>query len=361
MRTSELPALRTVSISALLFAFVPLAPASSADGPWYERALLGIEVGPTGAQFGSDPSDAGSAKAFDGREVVRRCAAAGCEYVVIWARDGEYAYYDSKLMPKCPGLGDRDILREAVEEGKRLGLPIIAYCVVQAGGHVYRSHADWRMLGPDGKPVGRMCFNTGYAEFVKGLLAEMLTYGIAGFHVDMLEQGFGPPYGCWCPACKRLFEAERGGPMPPGPTWDESWDRMLEFRYQTSARFERALAAHVRSLRPSATIDFNYHGNPPFSFETGQRPVQHAGNGAFVTMVDKTGYDGWLDPVAYERIGSAFADARAASSPSRARTGPSSSSTSPTESSSTRTRPRTTSARSQSSASRTSRSSPSAR
>lgn len=377
MRTTKHPALRAVPISALLLALAPASNASSADEPWYERALLGMEVGPTGAQFGSDPSDAGYAKAFDGREVVRRCAAAGCEYVVIWARDGEYAYYDSKLMPKCPGLGERDVLREAVDEGKKLGLPIIAYCVVQAGGHAYRNHPDWRMLGPDGKPVGRMCFNTGYAEFVKGLLAEMLPYGIDGFHVDMLEQGFGPPYGCWCPACRALFEADQGRPMPPGPTWDESWDRMLEFRYRTSARFERALAAHVRSLRPSASIDFNYHGNPPFSFETGQRPVEHAGNGdfvtgetgvwgfsalgvglnvefyrtaargqrvqvamqrgvrmyhdqttrpledirwelltllahgAFVTMVDKTGYDGWLDPVAYERIGSAFADARA--------------------------------------------------
>ena len=29
-------------------------------------------------------------------------------------------------------------------------------------------------------------------------------------------------------------------------------------------------------------------------------------HGAFVTMVDKMGYDGWLDPVAYERIGAAL-------------------------------------------------------
>lgn len=34
-------------------------------------------------------------------------------------------------------------------------------------------------------------------------------------------------------------------------------------------------------------------------------------HGAFVTVVDKTGFDGWLDPVAYERIGAAFKEARA--------------------------------------------------
>lgn len=116
------------------------------------------------------------------------------------------------------------------------------------------------------------------------------------------------------------------------------------------------------------------HSNPPFSFEVGQWPLQHAGNadfvtdetgvwgfsaltvrlnarfyraatpglpyqvaiqrgvrmshdqttgplndirwelftllphGAFVTMVDKTGFDGWLDPAAYERFADAFAE-----------------------------------------------------
>jgi hypothetical protein len=34
-------------------------------------------------------------------------------------------------------------------------------------------------------------------------------------------------------------------------------------------------------------------------------------HGAFVTVVDKTGFDGWLDPVAYERIGAAFKEAQA--------------------------------------------------
>ncbi|OHB75970.1 MAG: hypothetical protein A2W31_00020, partial [Planctomycetes bacterium RBG_16_64_10] len=145
--------------------------------------------------------------------------------------------------------------------------------------------------------------------------------------------------------------------------------------------FERSLVglelyAHIKSQAPRVSVDFNYHGSPPFSFEVGQRPVQHAQNadfvtgetgvwgfsalgvslnaqfyraatpkrpvqvaiqrsvrtyhdqttrplhdirwelftllahGAFVTMVDKTAFDGWLDPVAYERIGLAFAEAQ---------------------------------------------------
>ncbi len=256
-------------------------------------------------------------------------------------------------------------------------MPVIAYCVVQAGGFAYQQHPEFRMRDAGGNDMGRMCFNTGYRDFMKQLLAEMLAYGIDGFHIDMLDQGFGPPYGCWCDACRTGFQAEYGRPMPKGVTWDEDWDRMLEFRYETSAKFAKELYAHVKSMKPSASVDFNYHGNPPFSWEVGQRPVQHAGNsdfvtgetgvwgfsalgvglnaefyrsatpglpfqvamqrgvrmyhdqttrplndlrwelftllahGALVTMVDKTAYDGWLDPVAYERIGAAFREVQA--------------------------------------------------
>ena len=350
---------------------------SKATPAWYRKAFVGMEVGPTGAQSGSDPTDTAYAARFDGRAIVKNCVAAGCDYVVIWARDGEYAYYDSKIMPKCPGLGSRDVLNEAVQEASKQGLPVIAYCVVQQGGHFLDAHPELAMRGSDGKRLDRYCYNSGYLAYMKKLTSEMLAYGIAGFHIDMLDQGFGSPYGCWCVACQREFTTAYHRAMPTGVTWDADWERMLEFRYSTSQQFERALREHIRSVSPRASVDFNYHGNPPFSWEVGQRPVQHAGNGdfvtgetgvwgfsalgvglnaefyraatpglpyqvamqrgvrmyhdqttrplndlrwelltllahgAFVTVVDKTAYDGWLDPVAYRRIGEAFRDARA--------------------------------------------------
>ncbi len=345
--------------------------------PWYVRSLVGLEVGPTGAQFGhSDPSDKGYCAHFDGREIVRRTVAAHGEYLVLWARDGDYAYYNSEILPKAPGLGDRDPLREAVDEARKHRLPLIAYCVVQQGGHFLKAHPEWEMRGADGQPIGRFCLNSPYLEMMKKITAEQLAYGIDGFHIDMLDQGFGPPYGCWCETCQEEFKRRYGHDMPGGPTWDQSWDDMLEFRYAASQRFEKELFAHIKSLNPRATVDYNYHGNPPFSFEVGQRPVQHAGNadfvtgetgvwgfsalgvglnaefyrastpgrpyqiaiqrgvrmyhdqttrplndirwelftllshGAFVTMVDKTAFDGWLDPLAYERFTAAFAEAQ---------------------------------------------------
>jgi hypothetical protein len=346
--------------------------------PWYERSLVGMEVGPTGAQFGhSDSKDARYCSRFNGREIVRRCVSANCEYLVIWARDGDYAYYDSKLLPKAPGLGERDTLRETMKEAYKHSLPVIVYCVVQQGGHFLDEHPEYEMRDVQGNRIGRFCYNSGYLEVMKNIAAEQLAYRIDGFHIDMLDQGFGPPYGCWCEHCRKKFEKKYGQPMPKGVTWDKDWDRMLAFRYATSEQFEKALYNHIKKLNPKATVDYNYHGNPPFSWEVGQRPVQHAGNadfvtgetgvwgfsaltvglnaefyrastpgrpfqvamqrgvrmyhdqttrplndirwelltllshGAFVTMVDKTGFDGWLDPVAYERIGKAFKEVHA--------------------------------------------------
>lgn len=348
--------------------------------PWYRRCLVGMEVGPTGAHFGnSDPKDARYAARFDGAEIVRKCVAAGSEYLVMWVRDGDYAYYNSKILPKAPGLGPRDPLQEAIDEARKHSLPVIAYCVVQQGGHFLKQHPEWEMLSSDGKPIGRFSFNSGYLDAMKEILSEQLAYGIDGFHIDMLDQGFGPPYGCWSEDSRAAFLRQFGHAMPEmldGPSWDTAWDEILEFRYKSSQRFEQELVKHVRGQNPSITVDFNYHGNPPFSWEVGQRPVQHAGNGDFVTgetgvwgfsalgvglnaefykastpglpvqvaiqrgvrmyhdqttrptadmlwelmtllshgalvtMVDKTTFDGSLDPMAYRRFGEIFNEAK---------------------------------------------------
>lgn len=313
-----------------------------------------------------------------GREFVANLVRAQAEYGVVFMKDHDFAYYNSRVARKCPNLRGRDLLKECLEEAKGQDLPIIAYCQVQYDTSSWRSHPEWRMRDSAGQHIpGRLCYRSGYLGFVQACAAEMMDYEIAGFHFDMLDLGFGPPYGCWCDTCQREFERAHGEAMPPRATWDEAWERMLEFRCASNAGFCRELEAFVKSRRPELSVDFNYHGYPPFNWVEGERPVQHAAPGDFVTaeglpfvfghtnpsllslfmagarpagpcqgvtsrsiydyhdftvrpaaelkwealtylahgaqctIVDKANYDGALDPVAFERIGQVFAEARA--------------------------------------------------
>jgi len=348
-------------------------PAEDGNPPWYRRLLVGIEVGPTG---GNDKDSIYMSK-MTGRMVIENILRANAQYLVIFMKDMAFAYYDSKVARKCPQLGGRDLLRECVDEAAPHGIPVVAYCQCQYDSSSWRAHPEWRMKDSAGNELpDRLCYNSGYIEFVKALAAEMMEYPIAGFHFDMLDYGFGPPYGCWCDHCRAAFRERYGMDPPPGITWDDAWDKMLEFRCDSNSRFSQELQAFVHEHRPDISVDFNYHGYPPFNWFPGERPVQHALNGDFVTaeglpwifghnnvsllplfmagarprgpvqavssrgvwdyhdftvrpaaemkwevltylahgaqftMVDKAYYDGALEPLAYERLGEVFSEAR---------------------------------------------------
>lgn len=360
-----------------LLCFLPLFCLCAAER-WYEDVLVGMEVGPTGAQFEAGKDAPEYARRFDGAEIVQASVKAGAEYLVIWVRDGEFTFHKSEHLPRPSAFEDRDVLRETVGEASKHDLPVVAYCQLQYPAHELRQHPDWRVRTREGNTIDHLvCFNSPYTNVVKTLITEMMSYGIDGFHLDMVDQGFGEPVGCWCERCQALFEEAHGTSMPKEKNWeDPNWHRMLSFRYETSDRLEKDLTSHIRSIDPEVTVDFNYHGSPPFSWEIGQTPVRHANNGdfvtgeagqwafgalaasfnaawyraatpgkpfqvavqrgvrmyhdqttrpledmrweiftllahgAFVTMIDKTAYDGWLDPVAYERIGELLHEAR---------------------------------------------------
>lgn len=343
------------------------------QSPWYRQLLVGIEVGPTGA---NDKDQIYMAR-VSGKEIIENIVKSKSEYLVIFMKDQDFAYFNSKVARKCPNLGQRDLLRECLDEAKKYAMPVVAYCQIQYDTATWKEHPEWRMKDKDGKDINsRLCYNSGYLEFIKQVAAEMMEYEIKGFHFDMLDYGFGAPVGCWCEHCQTSFKKEYGIAMPPGITWDEAWDKMLEFRCNSNTSFCKELQSFVRSKRPDISVDYNYHGYPPFSWYPGERPVQHAMNGDFVTaeglpwifghnnpsllalfmagarlggpiqgvtsrsiyvyhdftvrpvaemewetltylshgaqctIVDKLNYDGALDPVVFERIGEVYGEAR---------------------------------------------------
>ncbi|MCS7224834.1 MAG: hypothetical protein NZ959_09805 [Armatimonadetes bacterium] len=343
------------------------------EGLWFQKVLVGIEFGPTGA----NEQDTVYFSRASGADIVRSALLARCEYIVLFCKDQNFAYYNSRVAKKCPNLGDRDLLQECLEDATRHGLPVIAYVQVQYDTSSWLAHPEWRMRDLTGKEIfARLCFRSGYWNFIASVVDELMEYPISGFHIDMLDFGFVAPYGCACPVCAKEFEAESGRPIPQEPTWDDGWDQFLNFRYRSNRGFCNRLVEHIRSRRPDLSVDFNYHGYPPFSWFSGQKPVAHGdygdfitaeglpwifghtnpsllslfmqgvrpkgfrqgvtsrgvfdyhdftvrpeseirwevftylAHGSFCTIVDKAYYDGSIEPVAFERVGRVFREAQ---------------------------------------------------
>ncbi len=270
--------------------------AGASELPWYRRLWVGMEVGPSGVNQ-NDPAFYSRAS---GQAIVEGLLKANVDYAVIFMKDQDFAYYNSSLARRCPGLGGRDLLREITDAARKHGLPIIAYCQIQYDTSAWWAHPEWRMEDWNGNSISsRLCYNSGYLEYTKKIAAELMQYDIVGFHFDMLDFGFGPPYGCFCENnCQPRFrdEYKMEMPRPAKPTWDPDWDKILEFRANSNTRFCKELQTFVHSTRPEVAVDYNYHGYPPFSWVPGELPVRHALNGDFVTAESLPWIFGYNNP-----------------------------------------------------------------
>lgn len=46
--------------------------------------------------------------------------------------------------------------------------------MVQRGGHFLNAHPEWAMRDPEGRPIGRFCFHSGYLAAMQAIVAEQL-------------------------------------------------------------------------------------------------------------------------------------------------------------------------------------------
>jgi hypothetical protein len=254
--------------------------AATAETPWYERVAVGIEIGPTGA----NDKDAVYMAEARGSQWVNALVEARAQYGVLFMKDQNFAYYNSSIVRKAPNLGARDLLQECIEAAAPHGIPIIAYCQIQYDSTAWSQNPGWRMQDAARNEIkDRLCYRSPYLDYTKRVAAEMMKYRISGFHFDMLDFGFGPPYGCYCSRCRQAFQAAYGTDMPESPSWDSAWVSYLQFRCDSNSRFCNELSAFVKAGNPKLSVDFNYHGYPPFNWVPGENPVQHAMNGDFVT------------------------------------------------------------------------------
>jgi hypothetical protein len=231
------------------------------------------------------------ASRFDAREIVRWVAKANANVFWMFAMDHiGHCYYPTRTGKMHPNLKNAHFLAQIVEECRRYGIASVLYSTVSWNRNASYHHPEWVMKDnknqtPDfDSVVGPiLCYNSGYLDFMKAIGKELAEFRPDGIFFDMMWYGTSGKL-CYCQAnCQPLFRKKYGIDMPLEPTWDDDWRKWLEFRYESNLRFGQELSAAVRSAEPGLSIGYNYHGQPPFSWEVAMRPVSHCQIGDYNT------------------------------------------------------------------------------
>ncbi len=167
---------------------------------------------------------------YDAREMLGRAKALGCS-VIRFPSVGKWATYPSTIMPPHPELGGRDLVRETLEEARRLDMRVALYLSVGhalPGTLVREMRPQWGALLDGGVwPEPRQFFGgegvlpiDTFGPYWDDLLA-MVDELLGRYEVDALYLD-GPYYGWhfWeglisqTDATRRLFETETGRPLP---------------------------------------------------------------------------------------------------------------------------------------------------
>ena len=204
-------------------------------------------------------------KEFNAKEWVKKAVDCGADVIVAFAYSylGGLTFYKSKFAPPHPDMGDRDILRETVEECRKQGVKVIAYVnSIWGGEHEYKEHEDWCQRRYNGKivemgPSREMCLNSPHREYIINIVREILeNYDVDGIFVDE------PSFQSWCKCkyCEEKFKAETGLEIPKYAKWDNpKWIKFMEWRYKCITEAIEEIAKNVKSVKNDAICFFQFH------------------------------------------------------------------------------------------------------
>lgn len=208
--------------------------------------------------FHTSPLIPGVGKEFEAREFASVLKKAHVDSVTCFARCHHgMLYYDSKRFPERvhPGLENKNMLKEMIEECHRVGIKVPVYTTVQWDYYTAMEHPEWLAMDEHGMQIGQepyeagfyqtLCVNTGYKEFLKEHIAELLEeLDVDGIFLDILY-----PRDCSCHVCRR--EMERAGIDVKDPV------RRLAYGQKMIDDFKFEISEFIRSFRKDVSIFYN--------------------------------------------------------------------------------------------------------
>jgi hypothetical protein len=167
---------------------------------------------------------------------------------------GGTSFYQSKIAPHYPGLGERDLLAEALASAHQNGQKVVAYIAsIWGNQELFRKHPDWAQRHADGTVTSwdkayssvAMCPNSPFRAYLESIINEIKdNYDVDGFYFDE------PSYQSWCSCshCREKFYNEHHLELPVEVDWDDPiFQDFISWRYRQISDWRRELCELVQS------------------------------------------------------------------------------------------------------------------
>jgi hypothetical protein len=192
-----------------------------------------------------------------GEALMEVAAVSGAKVAIFDARNQSYAFHDTRFALKHPGLGDRDLVTEMIEAGRKRGVVYVPYIPLDCDLKAWQEHPDWRRMEADGTPnpdthMPRLCPSGPYRTYLVDYLCDLATrYEIGGFWFD----GMGVPAGCYCRYCRDGFRAATGLDAPASKTkCPEDWEAWLAYKHRETEKYLGEIIAAARAIHPGFPV-----------------------------------------------------------------------------------------------------------
>jgi uncharacterized lipoprotein YddW (UPF0748 family) len=144
---------------------------------------------------------------FEPEEFAETLKNAHVDYITVFAKCNlGFAYYPTKIGIVHPGLKRKDLLSDMVSACHSKGIRVAAYFNAGLDHENSLLHRDWCKVNKNGEvyevdKMGhffrKMCLNTGYKEYILGLIEEVIDiYPVDGIFLDCFT--LSPCYGFEC-------------------------------------------------------------------------------------------------------------------------------------------------------------------
>ena len=273
---SEIDRRTLIKMGALAAAPVSGAPAAPRSA-WYRNQarvfLLDFQM--------PDPLDQGVPgmprffEKLDPARIVEQLAAANTNVLLVHAKCNQgNAYYNSKIVHKHSGLGDRDLMADFSRLCRKRGMTLLFYVQLSRERRSFLV-PERRAVGADGKPVLMtndnpllasreerpvVCMNGPHRQYIKDILSELSSnYDFDGYWLDCFGW-WARVNPCYCEFCKNSYRQATGKEIPRPPLASAEGRAYGAWRRALNSKILRELEDHIRSVNPKLTVTHNGTG-----------------------------------------------------------------------------------------------------